>query len=282
MANTKKNTVVVSQGSLASAIVNAPAQSIESEKAAAIQTADVILQGVVSGWSAAEQSETRGTVEFAIAGVMSTKETLMAIGDKFNALKISIGREKFADVVNAVSKMNIDGLSKNNLGLWMNRASLLAKTLPSPLVRKHLLALAGGNGIVIRVEPTEDEKKAGETASYQIAPEFASAIASVGKVPTGTVKPSVAESYARRVVDIVKQLRSNANVSPEGKAARQKKAKQAILKAFVNFAKVYGLKAAEQLHNTIEQKLEEMVNDAAEAPEAPASNRRTAATSAAA
>lgn len=199
-----------------------PAPETEAVVKVEVALAHEVIQQKTASWSPAETRDAISLTDFAIAQVSKARESLMAVGERFNAFAEKHGQEKCGELARYVSALRISGLSESNIGLWRIRATEYAKMFPNPTVRKHVLALTGGEGIIIRGEKPSDDKP----APYVVAPAYVQALEKAGEAPRDSKSEDSCEKWARILVKVAGNLRGNAR-----KVTLQTKRKIAV-KAF--------------------------------------------------
>lgn len=172
-----------------------------------LKVSDSTLNEAFDGWSKSEVSDGRKTVEFAVEKMVGSAESQISIGERFNTFSEKHGEEKCRILTKALAGLNLAGLSASNIDLWRIRAVKLPEFIPNPAVRKAILALTGGNGIIVRDESSEATPK-----PYILSPFWAQAIAQIPL--TASDDEEVAELNARKVATQAAFLRSNARTSP--------------------------------------------------------------------
>lgn len=180
----------------------------------AIVLIDSRLTQLTDSWSKTETRDAREVVTFAIENMVKAAECKMAVGKRFNDFS-----EKHGDKVNVLvketAKLGLAGLTESNIALWRIRAKMFPEFFPNAKVRKYVLAISGGEGVIIRDESFDEKDADGKPKPkpYILSPYWSEAIKTIGPVPTSD-NEEVAELWSRKTASHATFLRSKARTAP--------------------------------------------------------------------
>ena len=129
-----------------------------------------------------------------------TDEAIKSMADAGNKLAVGLLIEECASQYGEAKAKELTrayvnrgpGLSEGNLWTHVQRARVLMQMFPNPAIRKHLLGLTSGEGIIVRRETGENKGK------YVLSPHFEKAVEVLGTAPT--TEGDTAEKYARQEI----------------------------------------------------------------------------------
>jgi len=174
---------------------------------------DTRLTQLTDGWGKQQKRDAVETVKFAIEKMVGAAESRISVGERFNKFA-----EKYPDGVNVLiketSKLGINGLTETNIRLWMIRAREMPKYFPTEKSRRYMLALSGGEGVIIRDESFNQKDADGKPLPkpYILSPYWAETLKKL-PVPQ-TDNEEVAELWARKANAQATFLRSKARTAP--------------------------------------------------------------------
>lgn len=183
-----------------------------------IKLMDDAITSVSASWSQAVTRDARLTVKLAVEKMVGNAESKMDVGQAFNKFASKHGEDKANVLIKETARMGFNGLSVGNIFAWRKRSAIMDEHFPNKLVRKFVLALTGGEGIVIR-----DESSTADPKPYILSPYFSQAIVKYGENdPKDSKTDDVCEKYARQIVYTAKGLRSAAQTEPADARARKR------------------------------------------------------------
>jgi hypothetical protein len=202
----------------AAGVTSVAPESVVAEKAIALTYER--LNSTLSGWSKTETSDAMDTVNFAITKMVEGAESKMSVGTRFNDFAKAHGADKARVLIQETAKLGISGLTESNIALWQKRSAMLLIEYPNPLIRRYVLALTGGEGIIIRDESFDAKDKDGNALPkpYILSPFYAQAAekhADLVKTNAKTTSDEVAEKVARTLHSTASGLRTTARNKPE-------------------------------------------------------------------
>jgi hypothetical protein len=221
--------------------LNQPEQPAETPRPQPAQTQgnivlmDSAISSATHGWSKSESLDARAVVEFALDNVVKAAESKLQIGERFLEFGRKHGTDKLRVLINETSKLKVSGLTDGNIALWMIRADKLPQFIPNANVRRFVLAMTGGEGLVVRDEAYNEVDAHGNKLPkpYILSPYWQQAIEKIKL--TDSSDAEVCELNARKLYSHASTLRSKARTEPEDK--RIKKQIQAFQKRTIGWLK---------------------------------------------
>jgi len=173
---------------------------------------------------------------------------ILAIGECLNELRASLGSERFAHFMRAV--LPTIGISRATGYRWMNLADKLTLVFPNSFVRRHLLTLTDGRGILAK--PTKHGN--GDSSIVALTPAAQVALAALPPAPKEQQGRIECEHWVTQFIKTIGKVRSEARTPGRDRTKHQ----QAIILSYKRFVACYGLQAAEDLCGELDKVLNEL------------------------
>ncbi|HEV2961072.1 MAG TPA: hypothetical protein VG649_04540 [Candidatus Angelobacter sp.] len=174
---------------------------------------------------------------------------MLGIGECLGNVRRIVGLKKFnrfmSDVLPAL------GISRSTGYRWLGFAEGLAPLFPNPLLRKHLMVLTDGKGIVTYSERhgKRDSSEIVLTAAAQAA------LASLPPLQKNTRNSAECAEWARQFIKAMNKARSRSRTRGLLMAQDQ----ETVIRLFKRFADRHGWEAAEELCGRLDKELDKMV-----------------------
>jgi hypothetical protein len=174
---------------------------------------------------------------------------MLAIGESLSKLRSVLGVDKFSRFMRTV--LPALGISRSTGYRWLGLAEKLVLIFPNPVIRKHLMALTDGKGIVTAL--SRDGKR--DACNVVLTPAATAALKRLPAPPTRADDHTGCEEWVNRFIKATGEARACVRVAGRGRF----EAEQAILRRFERFAARYGSQAAEDLCGLLDKALNKIV-----------------------
>jgi len=176
---------------------------------------------------------------------------MLAIGDDLIKLREAIGSEHFSRFMTDL--LPTLGISRSTGYRWMGFADQLAQVFPDPTVRRHLMMLTDGRGIVSN---SGKENKNG-CAKVVLTRAAEAALKTLPPLPAASQTAQESEQWVRQFVHATARARALDRTPGRSFDHDQRM----IIRKFNRFARHYGPSAAEDLCGQLDKMLNYIVEN---------------------